>query len=295
MLGHKSKHFFAVVVVAILLPLVVLGYIDSEYHSSRPGTLVAAVKLAVEYAKGGVYEELHCPDTQRIGVRPNSHKVTLMGTTCEGWLNRNMVALLSHYLQPTMLGMEWSCGSGTVWLLRRLAKLYSVEDNGGWLNSTKNLISSSLPWLLDKWVPMLRQFPPGSIPHIGAPDRIASEYVKALANEIRPSMERGFDFVQDDGRERTACLREAMMPGMLAEFGVFLLDNSERKRYNDSDIPSHFLVVSFVNEVDETTLYMSCPPMNRHCARAKVEIHEELRRVPDIVGPRYSKRMGKFT
>lgn len=87
-----------------------------------------------------------------------------------------------------------------------------------------------------------------------------------------------------------------MKPNMLKrDYGIFLLDNADRDSYDDSAIPAHWLVVSFENGIDETTIWMACPTkFDAHCLRAKKNIHSLLSQIPDSVGKRYTKRAGAW-
>lgn len=156
--------------------------------------------------------------------------------------------MLSRYLRSNFVGMEWSTGSGTTFLLRHIARLHSVEDNAAWLDSVTKAINDNLPWLAPKWKGYALPFPAGSHVNPHSPARVESEYVHALRDVISP-LERdsgGFDFIQVDGRERMACVAEAVQPGMLrADYGVLLLDNAERAIYNATVdmVPAHWLVI----------------------------------------------------
>ncbi len=48
------------------------------------------------------------------------------------WLTQQMVEILSGWLKPTDVGLEWGSGRSTVWFSRRLAHLTSVENDPVW-------------------------------------------------------------------------------------------------------------------------------------------------------------------
>ena len=246
--------------------------------------LAPAVSLVARLKHSQSYEVLVCPGAQQVGGRPHTHTPALMGTTCEGWLNREALMVLAHLLDASMVGVEWSSGSGTVWLLRRVLKLFSVEHVGEWLASIEKVVEKELPELRPRWAP--RHAPAVNAAgvdedHAGANnwDDYAAYPRTHLLKQILPRP--GFDFISDDGRSRVACLNEALKPGMLRpDYGVLILDNAERPVYNHATtkVPPHWLAVSFANHIDETVLWMSCPTVDDPlCARAKKEIDVALK------------------
>ena len=65
-------------------------------------------------------------------------------------------------------------------------------------------------------------------------------------------------------------------------YGLFLLDNADRSNYDITPVPMHWLTVSFkVGDELETALFMACPTEeDKFCTRAKLEIHEQMCRIP---------------
>lgn len=164
------------------------------------------------------------------------------------------------------------------------------------MEAAASVVRSKYPWNAIKWTYITHAIPGQINSH--TPERVNSDYVKALEKEIMPKYNKPFDFISVDGRERVACLKEAMKPGMLkTEYGIFMLDNSEREYYDGgvSAVPSHWLIVSFQHFFDETTIWMACPSeTDENCARARKEIHETLAVVKEHVGKRYTDRMGQL-
>mmetsp|Transcript_27152 Transcript_27152/g.74873 ORF Transcript_27152/g.74873 Transcript_27152/m.74873 type:complete len:391 (+) Transcript_27152:189-1361(+) len=126
----------------------------------------------------------------------------------------------------------------------------------------------------------------------------------------------GFDFVSVDGRARDPCLLEATTTTtrpsnssssnsnnhqnhkmlLRPDYGLLLLDNAERVQYrvpNSSGIPSHWLAVSFVNPIDETVLWMSCPTVqDAACTAARRQVVGQMALVPrHLVGRRYTEHL----
>ena len=104
--------------------------------------------------RSGSREQYMCRPEQHLGARPKSHTSDLVGTTCEGWLNRDSMTVLGHLIDDRMAGFEWSSGSGTVWTLLRIGRLFSIESCKPWLDSIDKHLSSVLPELRQKWTPI---------------------------------------------------------------------------------------------------------------------------------------------
>lgn len=49
------------------------------------------------------------------------------------------------WVRADMAGLEWSTGSGTMWLLSRLQSLISVEHHASWANRVKDSLDRILP------------------------------------------------------------------------------------------------------------------------------------------------------
>ena len=70
--------------------------------------------MAMHMFQIGAYVQLICPDKQKLGFRSLDHIVSKIGTPCEPWQNREIIGVLDHVLDPSMVALEWSTGSGTV-------------------------------------------------------------------------------------------------------------------------------------------------------------------------------------
>jgi hypothetical protein len=278
------------------------AFADSlPFAASRPGQLVAAVRIAVEEARAGAYERLECPAAQRAGDRGAEHPPNYMGTTCEPWINRETATVLNHYLvDPLMVGMEWSSGSSTLWLLRRLGALYSCEHCGPWLDLLDTRIKAELPWHRKSWfdlhMPCVDNTPGacgGACGQVEGPNANFSAYVAAPAAHFKPHVPEGFDFVSVDGRAREDCIIEVLRAGLLKKkYGLMMLDNAERRIYHPTAqrAPAHWVLVSFMNRADETALWLTCPDNDAYCQRAQAEINQLMALVPHLQGSLWKLR-----
>ena len=99
----------------------------TDYHQSLPGRLAEAVFIATELKRTNSYLQLICPRDQALGGRPSDHTPALIGTTCEAWANREWMEVLWHVVDRNMMAVEWSSGSGSLWILRRGLTLHTIE------------------------------------------------------------------------------------------------------------------------------------------------------------------------
>lgn len=282
---------------------------EPPYERSMPGRLAEAVRRTTEFKRANAFMQLQCPKDQTVGGRPSDHTPPRMGTPCEAWANREWIETLYSFLDSRMVGLEWSSGSGTLWTLRQVHHLYSIEHCNAWLEDIKAHMSKKLPWLTDRWTPINVPRQDGEpcantepIDDYAASERIYGNYARHGRQVLQQATEEGrlrsdgFDFVLVDGRHRDACLKESLEPGMVrSDYGLLLLDNAERQYYRvPNDVPAHWLIVSYVNEVDETTLWMACPEEDdANCRRARREIDAAMKTIPGSTGGRYHKHMDR--
>jgi hypothetical protein len=64
--------------------------------------------------------------------RPADHPPQLVGNNCEPWMRREVIILLNRLIKPWFKAMEWSSGSSTLWLSKRVRSLISVESDKEW-------------------------------------------------------------------------------------------------------------------------------------------------------------------
>ena len=187
-----------------------------------------------------------------LGSRPKAH-TPWMGTTCEPWLTRCAINAIERVLRPTMHGLEWSCGSGTLWYLQRLASLHSIEHDESYMSLCQSKVQLLGEHLSNKWTPFH-----GSrnalVESNGS--TVQSEYVSQAEKFER----KLFDFIVIAGRNRTACLNFVLQHGLLREQdGILVLDNSERFEYSEgvNAVPKHWHRYDFATPVDTTTIWIS--------------------------------------
>ena len=282
---------------------------ESAQQWTLPDRLAEAVLIATSLKSTGSYMQLVCPPTHHLGDRPGDHTPNLVGSPCEAWQKRELAEVLWHVVDSDMVGLEWSSGSGTSWLLRRGMTMHSVEHCEPWLTD----ISAKLKNIginASRWFPhhVARSDGNGCSQelenHWPTMEKIFGEYARYprehLLSQYAPD---GFDLVEVDGRFRDGCLVQAASLHNASEpmllkptYGMLLLDNSERAIYTKaSQLPSHWLVVSFANNIGETTLWMSCPTKeDAACTRARRKIAQLMATVPNqSVGHWYKEHMAR--
>jgi hypothetical protein len=280
-----------------------------------PSRFAEAVFVATALRNTSAYLQLHCPEEQQIGQRPDRQPPNDVGTACEPWQNRQIAEVLWQTLDSSMLGLEWSSGSGTAWLLRRGVTMHSIEHCEPWIKDIERKLQSVVADDTNtKWYPhyVPRQDGKGcSQDRAGgytSSMQIFGEYAyyprKHLLDQFAPG---GFDLVEVDGRFRKGCMLEAaglhkkegkvVPPLVKQDYGLVLLDNSDRSRYDIvTEIPSHWLVVSFqTGNFGETSLWMACPTVDdAPCAQARSRIVDLMTMIPsENVGHRFTEHMAR--
>ncbi len=122
------------------------------------------------------------------------------------WMNLTTIALLDERLKSDMRVFEYGSGHSTAFFARRVALVTAIEHDAAW----HALVARDLPPNAE-----LRLVP------LDAGD--------AYAHSVRECSAPP-DVIVVDGRNRLACLREAL--DAVSERGVCLLDDAERERYS---------------------------------------------------------------
>ena len=151
------------------------------------------------------------------------------------WTTPASIVFFDKVLTKNMTGLEYGSGRSTIFFARRLGQLVSIEHHPQWYEKVKKLLQqqklSNVTYLL--------------IPEQGNNPGPDNQKLEARLNKMDGSEERPefaeyynkvnefadghFDFVLIDGRARVKCGLNAM--NKLKSGGIFVLDNSERPRY----------------------------------------------------------------
>jgi hypothetical protein len=121
------------------------------------------------------------------------------------WLPYCAVELLMERLQPDLNLLEFGAGYSTMFFMRRVARVTSVEHH-------------------ERWIELLR---PRLQPNV-AILHASQESAEAYTAPVRASSER-FDVILVDGQHRVECFQVALE--RLTPRGVIILDDSDRPFY----------------------------------------------------------------
>ena len=113
--------------------------------------------------------------------------------------------------EPKAQAFEWGSGGSTLWLSQRCATVVTLEHNREWYESTLSELSRY------------------GIPNV---DLVYRELGQGYSDYILRYPNEFFDVISVDGRERAACVTNALHK--LKVDGIFILDNSERGQYQEA-------------------------------------------------------------
>lgn len=154
----------------------------------------------------------------------------------EPWYTRRAIDLLDDLLKPDMYGFEWGGGASTYWLGQRLKHLFTVEHHPVWVERVQQALDLS--------------------DFSSKVDVIHKKLGEGYAEEINQFQNVQFDAIFIDGRERVACIQNAVPK--LKEGGLLVIDNTERDHYGPGGME---LMVGWPttvtkNEKWETTIWV---------------------------------------
>lgn len=154
------------------------------------------------------------------------------------WLTPDAISLLEQLLNKDMLGLEYGSGGSTSFFSKRLKHLVSVEHNSEWFDQVTNMLNNLN--LNNVNLNLLRPDVANPMPKLSSENDVlitSDDYpvkdscYKSYADFIDTFQNDSFDFILIDGRARVSCSFKAF--DKLKSGGLFVLDNSERRRYNE--------------------------------------------------------------
>lgn len=144
------------------------------------------------------------------------------------WWTFESADLVAAHLaeRPGARVFEWGSGASTAWLSRRAAEVVAVEHDAEWADQVRPLTGPGVRVLT---VPPAPASPASTVRSRkpGFEDLDFGAYVAAVDDQ-----DGVFDLVVIDGRAREACLARAVRH--LAEDGLIVFDNVDRRRYRDA-------------------------------------------------------------
>ena len=132
-----------------------------------------------------------------------------------------------------MIGLEYGSGFSTKYFARKLKKLISIEHNSEWYKKVKRNLEENKINNVDYFL-----FPKEDHPesqddldiYLNEHDEYESkESFRKYYDKVKEYPNNYFDFILIDGRARIYCGLNSILK--LKKGGIFILDNSERKRY----------------------------------------------------------------
>lgn len=144
------------------------------------------------------------------------------------WWTFESADLVADHLarRPGAAVFEWGSGASTVWLARRAGSVTAVEHDESWAARVRSLVGTSAEVLT---VPAVEARGAGGARSSKRGHEGLDFTAYARTIEERPGP---FDLIVIDGRAREACLAEALP--RLADGGLVVFDNVDRKRYRDA-------------------------------------------------------------
>ena len=147
------------------------------------------------------------------------------------WLSPASIRILTEFLNKSMTALEYGSGRSTIYFAKRVKKLICIEHHPEWFELvSRELIKNEINNV--EYIKISSQLPESK-------KEIEKRYKKEFHNEndvyadyferINDFPDLFFDFILIDGRARVECSSRAIPK--LKNGGIFILDNSERRRY----------------------------------------------------------------
>jgi len=152
------------------------------------------------------------------------------------WLSQIAILFFKQYLTKEMVGLEYGSGFSTVFYAERVKKIIAIEHHKEWYNKVKkqleelNLMNVEcvyIPENKNDWQEKLPSFYT-DYPLDFNDFKYRPEYFDYF-EQVKNYPDEYFDFIIVDGRSRVECSLNALPK--LKKGGLFILDNSERRRY----------------------------------------------------------------
>lgn len=168
------------------------------------------------------------------------------------WTSQAAIRTFENLLTKEMTGFEYGSGNSTLFFVKHLKHLTSVEHNAEWYDIVKEKLKQRNQNNIDyRFIPPAVPATPQEYtfykdyPLTEKDFQVRKEYHDYFSF-VNKYPDRHFDFIMVDGRARVECCLNAIPK--LKSGGIFVLDNSDRDRY----IPV-FTVLSNWKRITTTT------------------------------------------
>ena len=152
------------------------------------------------------------------------------------WITFEANKWLEKYLRPDMIVFEYGSGGSTLFFQKHVKKIISIEHNRIWYKKMltylkkKDIFLNSY-FLIEPEKALKR--------NNNKQDNYQSTLkvysimsFKKYVNSIDKYPQKYFDVIFIDGRDRNSCVKKSITK--IRQDGIIILDNSERKRYQES-------------------------------------------------------------
>ena len=147
------------------------------------------------------------------------------------WLTPASIEFLKNALNKRMTGLEYGSGRSTLFFSDSLGNLKSIEHDHSWYNYVRTMLTDKD--ISNVEYKLIQPLIPESKSTIEKRNGSAFDFEIINYNEyfsfIVDLPDEYFDFIIIDGRARVECSMRAVVK--LKRGGIFILDNSERLRY----------------------------------------------------------------
>lgn len=177
------------------------------------------------------------------------------------WLSPAATLYFKKYLTENMIGLEYGSGFSTLFFANRVKHMEVIEHHKGWYEKivkllTENKVDEKINYHL------IEQ---NKSDEVQLPEFVNKSYYPENFNwrktyfnyfeHVKSYKDEYFDFIIVDGRARVECSLNAF--AKLKSGGLFVLDNSERKRYEPVfECLKNWEMVNTSNGLTDTTFWL---------------------------------------
>ncbi len=150
------------------------------------------------------------------------------------WTSPGSILFFNKVLNKNMVGLEYGSGFSTIYFAGKLKKLISIEHNSEWYRKVKRNLEENKINNVDYFLFQKKDYPENREDldiYLNEHDEFElKESFRKYYEKVKEYHNNYFDFILIDGRARVRCGLNSIPK--LKERGIFILDNSERKRYD---------------------------------------------------------------
>ena len=156
------------------------------------------------------------------------------------WMDEREVEMISKYLTPETVVLEYGCGGSTQFFSERVREVVSIEHNKEWADKVKEQNLSNVSFF----------YTPPNFEHDGFEPAQEGQF-QDYVDTPRKKSDQKFDVVLIDGRARVACALEVY--SLLKPEGVlFFHDFYNRERYYEKELFEKYEIIEGVTVTRQT-------------------------------------------